>query len=71
MGRVSMPRSKDDIGKKIQDIACSCLAEGLEEAIRLTLEEKHQEWEDRGDTHTFPGEEPLIYKEWLLLPPGH
>eukprot|EP00957_Ditylum_brightwellii_P190291 14485195-Ditylum_brightwellii.AAC.1 len=39
MGRVSMPHIKDDIGEKIQDMAHSCFAEGLEEEIRLTLEE--------------------------------
>eukprot|EP00957_Ditylum_brightwellii_P201589 15326311-Ditylum_brightwellii.AAC.1 len=52
-------------------MARSCLTEGLEEEIRLTLEEKHKEWEGRRDMNKFPDEEPLTYKEWLLLPPGH
>eukprot|EP00957_Ditylum_brightwellii_P072871 5538144-Ditylum_brightwellii.AAC.1 len=63
MGRVSMPCIEDDIGEKIRDITRSRLAEGLEEEIRLMLEEKHQEWEDRRDTSKFLGEEPLTYKE--------
>eukprot|EP00957_Ditylum_brightwellii_P124848 9516569-Ditylum_brightwellii.AAC.1 len=71
MRRVSMPCIKDDMREKIQDLACVYLAEGLVEKIRLTLEEKHKEWEDRRGINKFPGEEALTYNEWRLLPPEH
>eukprot|EP00957_Ditylum_brightwellii_P082108 6243958-Ditylum_brightwellii.AAC.1 len=48
-------------------VAKTCLKGGLEEEIKLTLEEKYKEWEE-SET---PGKRPLTHEEWKVLPPDH
>ena len=65
-GKNAFHTLEEEIGEVIRDVAVLQMKKALDEEVRLTLEKKHNEWEETKD-----GPEPLTYAMWKILPDNH